>query len=331
MASATLDTDPVLSFVVIGYNEAKTLGACLRSVCEADIDGLATELIYVDAGSSDDSLAIAKEVGVDHLLGGDRQRRAAENRNLGLNQAAGAFVQFVDGDMVLAPDWPRAAYGFLQDHSEVAAVCGNLDEKGQGILFDALQIDWAPREGYIRHCGGAAMWRRDVLETMGGFPEDVAYGEEPYLCWRVRNEQDLKFYQIKQRMADHDLGFAGFGDYWRRNVRCGQTYAEISSRCRHTADRLWLKEFRVNLAWAAAMMCALILMLVGPLWLSAVVAVVAALVLLRKAIMIVLRGYSPAVAVVYAVHTYFSKIAIAWGEATWILSRSPESTRETNA
>ena len=98
-----------LSFVVIGYNEAGTLKACLDSVRNADLDGLSWELSYVDGGSIDTSMDIAREAGVDRLLGGETRRRAAENRNLGLEAATGRLVQFLDGDMSLFPDWPLAA------------------------------------------------------------------------------------------------------------------------------------------------------------------------------------------------------------------------------
>ena len=45
-----------MSFVVIGYNEAATLKACLESVKTANLDGFSWELIYVDGGSTDDSV-----------------------------------------------------------------------------------------------------------------------------------------------------------------------------------------------------------------------------------------------------------------------------------
>lgn len=310
-----------LSFVVIGYNESPTLRACLASVRAAQASLPASELIYVDGGSTDDSVAVAIEAGVDLLLGGERRRRAAENRNLGLRAARGRFVQFVDGDMALAPDWPAAALGFLREHPECAAVCGNLREAGEGALFRALQIDWAPREGPIRHCGGAAMYARDVLRRVGGFPEDVAYGEEPLLCWRIRNQINLGIYQIDRIMADHDLGFRGFRDYWRRNVRCGRTYAEIAARCRSTADPLWRREALANAAWAATLGTAVPLAVFGGMPLRGLLALCAVLILLRKCIQTRRRGYSWGVSAVYAAHTYFSKIPIALGELRWLLGR----------
>lgn len=310
-----------LSFVVIGYNEAATLKACLESVKTADLDGLSWELIYVDAGSTDDSIEIAREAGVDLLLGGEIRRRAAENRNLGLGEARGRLVQFVDGDMTLSPDWPRAAAQFLFENKAVAAVCGNLEESAPGVFYEALQIDWAQREGEIRHCGGAAMYLTELLREAGGFPTEVAYGEEPLLCWRLRNIFGRKIYQINQTMARHNLDFRGLRDYWRRNVRCGQTYAEIAAICWRTPDPLWRRECLTNAAWALLVFAALAGLAVGGTGLRIAILSIGGCVLARKFLQTWMKSYPVGVSLTYAVHSYFSKLSIAWGELRWFLQR----------
>ncbi len=309
-----------LSFVAIGFDEADTLPECLESLRRAAPAGLACEFIYVDAGSADDSCNIAREKGF-RVFGGDKRRRASESRNLGLRNARGAFVQFVDGDMVLASDWPKAALDFLAAHPQAAAVCGNLNESGTGVVSRVLEIDWMPREGAIRHCGGAALYRREVLDALGGFPEDLPYGEEPYLCWRIRNERGMTIHQLNRTMAHHDLGFRGLRDYWRRTVRCGATYAEVAHRCRRSDDRLWLKETVSNPLWAAAYGGALALLIFGPAPVRLLVALGAAAVLLRKTIQTRRRGYSTGIAFLYALHVYLSKVPIAWGIFRWAFAR----------
>ena len=323
LVSAELD----LTIVVIGYNESNTLKACLESGRAADLNGIRYELIYVDGGSTDESLRIAREASTDQILGGDRRRRAAENRNLGLQAAQGEFVQFVDGDMVMDAQWPRAALTFLREHSDYAAVCGNLREANQSPLFRALQLEWAPREGTIRHCGGAALYRRDILTRIGGFPEDVVYGEEPYLCWRIRNELGFKIYQINRLMADHDLGFSGWRDFWKRQVRCGATYAEIAVRCCRSNDRLWLKEAVMNAAWFVAIIVALAILALGPNVARGAVLAAAAALLLRKFIQTYSGGHSAGVSAIYAIQTYYSKIPIAIGEMKWLLARLTGASR----
>lgn len=306
-----------ISFVVIGYNEASFIGNCLASIRNANLKGIEYELIYVDGGSQDNSYLIAESMNVDKLLGGEKRRRAAGNRNLGMMAAKGRFVQFVDGDMTLNASWPVTAMDFLIKHPNVAAVCGHLKEINPSILYQTLQIDWTQKKGPVDFCGGAAMWRRSVLKTINGFPESVQYGEEPFLCWRVRNELDYEIYFLNQTMADHNLDYAGFGDYWQRNIRCGQTYAEIAYLCYNTPDRLWFKMTVSNLAWSAGLISALVIFLAGPQFIKAWIAILLFLILLRKILQMLNRKNKLAVSIGYAVHVYFSKIPLAFGELKW--------------
>jgi len=319
----------MLSFVVIGFNEAPLLAACLESVRAATLDGMEYELIYVDAGSSDASLEIAEQAGVDAVLGGDRRRRAAECRNLGLGHARGAYVQFLDGDMALAPEWPQAALTVLSARPEMAAVCGILEERRHDVFFRALQIDWRAPEGEALYCGGAAMFRSETLRAVGGFPEDVQYGEEPLLCWRLRNEHGKRIWHLHQRMAGHDLAFRGFRDYWRRNVRVGKTYAEIAERLRGTSEPMWRVEVLNTLFWAMMTLVLCSVLFLGgatvfarPLALGLLLGVP-----LRKAVQVRQRGEVWPVALVYGFHTYLAKLGAAQGILLWHLGPGPNADR----
>ena len=114
--------EKTVSFVVIGFNEAATLPACLRSARDARLpEGFDREVIYVDSGSSDDSVALARESGADRVIGAEVPRRAAQNRNLGLAESRGAFVQFLDGDMTLHEGWIPRAMKLLEEREDVVA------------------------------------------------------------------------------------------------------------------------------------------------------------------------------------------------------------------
>lgn len=302
-----------LSFVVIGFNEAATLADCLASTRAAQPEGLVCETIYVDGGSEDDSRAIAETADVDRILGGEKRRRAAENRNLGWQAARGRYVQFVDGDMVLAPGWPAEALTVMNQHEDVAVVFGQLHEVRDNAFYRALQIDWQYPQGDALYCGGAAFFRRAALEAAGGFPEDVQYGEEPLLCWRLRNDHDYRIYHRHAHMADHDLAYQGMGDYWRRNVRVGKTYAEIADRLKDTPEPFWTRECVATVRWGAVLLVMALAIAAAPIPIRLSLMVVLVLLLARKTLHALNAGQPWSVAAVYALHTYFSKLGTAWG------------------
>jgi glycosyltransferase involved in cell wall biosynthesis len=315
--SATENSSLDLTIVVIGFNEEKSLHACIESCQHIRLEKMTSEIIYVDAGSTDASLSIAESFEIQIIPGGEQPRKAAENRNLGLNNANGKYIQFVDGDMVMDPNWILPAKKILDEHENVAAVFGRLEEVNQNVFYKALQIDWYHEIGDAPYCGGASLFRRGPLLSIGGFPEDVAYGEEPYLCWRLRNEADQTIYHIHETMARHDLAYSGFLDYWRRNIRVGETYAEIAERCARTDDPFWTKETRQQLLWGASLVILSCAFVGVPFFLKLAIAGFVLLVIGRKIFQSIRGGNSVAVSLVYGIHTYLAKIGIAWGIFRW--------------
>ncbi len=87
-----LQRKPLISLCMIVRNEADTLARCLTSV-----HGIADELIIVDTGSTDATLAIARSFGariVSYPWTGD----FAAARNAGLEQARGTWILVLDAD-----------------------------------------------------------------------------------------------------------------------------------------------------------------------------------------------------------------------------------------
>ncbi|MFE9657834.1 glycosyltransferase family 2 protein [Micromonospora sp. NPDC006431] len=116
---------PLVSVIVPNYNYARTLRLCLEGLGRQTHRPL--EVIVVDDGSTDDSVAVA------HSFPGVRLLRTPVNsgpsvaRNLGAEAAAGEVLMFVDSDVALAPDAVATAVAILRDEPGVGAVCGNYD------------------------------------------------------------------------------------------------------------------------------------------------------------------------------------------------------------
>src|SRR5437588_6684301 len=95
--------------VAIGRNEGERLKACLASLSAA------STIVYVDSGSTDDSLMSAREAGADIIILDLRVPfTAARARNAGFQRLRQIdphiqLVQFIDGDCELIDSWPGLA------------------------------------------------------------------------------------------------------------------------------------------------------------------------------------------------------------------------------
>jgi len=233
-----------LSVVVVGRNEGARLTRCLNSVHAM---AMPTRRIDVDSASTDDSIRRAKAAGVSVLELRKDRLSAARARNAGWRIAKSDIILFVDADTELLPEFARDAINYFENDPSTAVVFGHRRERDPhaSIYTRVLDLDWIAPTGLVDFCGGNALVRRSVLEELGGFDENLFAGEEPELCCRMRS-RGWKIRYLDLMMATHDFGITRLNQYWRRAVRTGYAYAEVSRRFSNTDFPLWSKEARRN-------------------------------------------------------------------------------------
>ena len=97
---------PLVSIIVPVYNAQSHLSRCLESICGQEYKNL--ELIVINDGSKDKSLPVCEEFRKKDsriLLVDKANSGVSDTRNLGLKLAGGKYVQFVDSDDYIAPDY----------------------------------------------------------------------------------------------------------------------------------------------------------------------------------------------------------------------------------
>ncbi len=317
---------PVLSIVVIGRNEGARLARCLESI--TSVRGISGEMqtIYVDSASTDESPAIARVFGAEVIVLSAENSTAARGRNAGWRSARAPFVLFLDGDTVLHEDFPRLALDALAHDGAVAAAWGHRRElhPDQSLYHRVLDLDWIYEPGESEFCGGDVMMRRCALEQVDGFDPTLIAGEEPELCRRLRH-CGYRILHIDSPMTGHDLNITRFGQYWRRALRAGHAYAEISTRFRASSDPMWLRESRKNYIsggfWVASLLGC-----VAMLGLS----VVPAMLWIALLIILSLRSgwkarwkapRQPILLLLYGLHSQLQQIPILIGQLQFDLNR----------
>ena len=217
-----------IGVVIIGRNEGQRLIECFHSVI-----GQVKRIVYVDSGSTDNSLENARKLNIEVVeLDMSLPFTAARGRNAGLKklkliEPVPEFVQFIDGDCKIADGWLETALITIKSRQDVAVVFGRRGEEfpDKTHYNRIVGMEWEHPEGESDACGGDALIRMKAIDEVGGYNESLIAGEEPEMCLRMRRK-GWKILSIAREMTLHDANITRFVQLWKRSVRCGHAYLD---------------------------------------------------------------------------------------------------------
>ena len=198
-----------VTVVVVNWNRCSLLERCLASLARQR--GPTFEIILVDNGSTDDSLNMATQY-QSHprfrlsIIRNQENFGFCKANNQGIACAGGEFIALLNNDAEAEPDWlaallsafeGRPSLGMTASKILVHDDAGLIDKAGHQIYPDGQNWGRGHGErdtGQFDHVdetlwpdGCAAMYRRAMLEQIGGFDEDLfAYGDDAELGLRAR-------------------------------------------------------------------------------------------------------------------------------------------------
>jgi len=171
-----------VSIVIPFYNAARTLGETIQSAL--DQTGVDLDVVLVDDGSSDGSLAIAQGFCpvVRVFTGPNRGVSAARNR--GIAESRADWIVFLDSDDLLLPGTLKARLGTAAATGADVIICDwqdLIDHNGSTVMGPTKSIDLdalssTPEIACATHAWAttaALMYRRSLIEKIGGFRNDL--------------------------------------------------------------------------------------------------------------------------------------------------------------
>ena len=200
----------LVSVVIVNYNRRELLLACLGSLERQTLAGF--EVILVDNGSTDGSVEEAASRFANSFPSGWRVIRNKENRgfcaanNQGFSESSGEFVALLNNDAEAEPGWLAGLLTGISVADDVGMAASKIlvyedsrriDKAGHLIYPDGQnrgrgsgEIDrgqFDRMEEVLWPDGCAALYRKEMLEEIGGFDEDLfAYGDDAELGMRAR-------------------------------------------------------------------------------------------------------------------------------------------------
>jgi mycofactocin system glycosyltransferase len=189
---------PFVSIVVAVYNRAGEIGPCLESLLNLDYPREKSEIIVVDDGSDDSTTSVVSQYDVK-LIRLEQNRGQSAARNVGVAEAKGEIVAFVDSDCVADPGWLKELTPYFED-SRNALVGGYVASFYRESVLDRYEEAKSPlnmgeslvvgagaeSDFYVPTCN--MLVRRDAYLLVGGLSEDLRVGEDVDFCWKLKEE-----------------------------------------------------------------------------------------------------------------------------------------------
>jgi len=233
-----------VSLVIPGRNCERTIRSCLAAVVPLLNETPLREIIFVDDGSTDGTAEIVAEFPVRRLVCGGHGPGAA--RNLGWRSATHPLIWFVDSDCVAEPGALTHLLPHLDD-PRVGCVGGSYSNMEEDSLLACLIHE----EIVERHLAMPArvnflatfnvVYRKSVLERIGGFNERFLRGQDAELAWRVLEAGHELAFDIRSRVKHyHPISWRAYlrtqrhQGYWRvflhlshRGHAAGDSYSSL--------------------------------------------------------------------------------------------------------
>lgn len=200
MCAAAIDT----SIIIANWNARDLLDQCLRSVYAA-VSDVHFEVIVVDNGSTDGSVAMVREQFPDvRLIRNQENRGFAQANNQGMGISTGRYVLMLNNDTIVSPGAIEQMVRFMDAYPNLGALGAELRNSDGSLQpswaqFPSLLSEMSGRNFRVRRpfadgraylvdwVGGAClMVRRQVIEQVGLLDECLfMYSEETDWCYRM--------------------------------------------------------------------------------------------------------------------------------------------------
>ena len=231
---------PKVTIGVCVRNCASTIREAIESIMAQDYPHELIEVIFIDDGSEDKTLAIIKhyasKMGMKVKIYHHEWRGLGPSRNVVVKNASSEYIIWVDGDMILPPDHVTKQVEFMEKNPKVGiakARYGILPKESileflENIPFVLRDLKNVSLELKLPGTGGA-IYRVKAIRQAGGFDEVLkGNGEDQDAAFRVRSigwfieRSPAVFYEKRPRTWREfwkKWVWYGFGDYllYRKN------------------------------------------------------------------------------------------------------------------
>jgi glycosyltransferase involved in cell wall biosynthesis len=181
-ASSCSSSSERIAIIIPCYNAQLTLAATLVSALAQEVG---VEVVVIDDGSGDDSLAVAREFEPTIRVISGPNRGVSAARNTGIAETNAPWIVFLDADDLLEPGTLAKRLASAEASNAEVIICDwiDIEDDGAGNLTDGAHrsVDWSALEAnpeiatatHVWAATAAILYHRDIVSRIGGFRPDL--------------------------------------------------------------------------------------------------------------------------------------------------------------
>ncbi len=223
---------PFVSIIVVVFNMAEYIGACLSSLVSLDYPKDRYEIIVVDGGSTDLTLKICEEFNVTCYV--DKRRGRGLARNVGLKKAKGEIVAFIDADCQAYTNWLSL---HVANHSDktIGAVVGSIIDPYlvtstkasiMSHYVNFAEFDETLKRNYMYHAPTCnTSFKMSVLQGVNFFDEELDIYEDFLLSRKITDVGYKILFEPQAKILHFGIrSDLNFSSYLSRERKTGEAH-----------------------------------------------------------------------------------------------------------
>jgi glycosyltransferase involved in cell wall biosynthesis len=213
-----------IAAIICTYNRVKYLINALNSLSNQTIPSWEFQVIIIDNNSSDNTATVANKfieqhpfLSISYYLEKTRGLSAARNR--GWKEANASIIAYMDDDAIADQNWLHALLTFFSTHENAVGAGGKvipLYETGEPIWMSKYLNGYSGKVNHgethklynkkMKYPSGCNMaWRKDALEKVGGFNEELHFrSDDKYIFFKVKEISD-EIWWVPDAVVNHTV------------------------------------------------------------------------------------------------------------------------------
>jgi glycosyltransferase involved in cell wall biosynthesis len=183
----------MVSVIIPLFNAEKYIKDTLYSVLNQSYQDF--EILVIDDCGTDRSISIVEQIKDNRIriIHNNRNLGIAESRNIGIDQASGEYIAFLDDDDIATMERLEQEIDFIKSHNDIDVVCSDmrfLDDSGKPVIekspMDTYANPFRTKAELIFHDvvpNGSAFIKKDFILRNNLRFKDKQYGMEDYRFW----------------------------------------------------------------------------------------------------------------------------------------------------